>query len=85
MRPLGNRLLVREIERDTVTPSGIIIPDTAKEKPTMGEIVSVGSDVAGYVDVGDVVLYGVQNSGVPVKDGEQEYLIIPYGECFAVL
>ena len=78
LRPLQDRVLIRPLERDTISSGGIIIPDTAKEKPVEGTVVAVGSgnrDEHGMlhtpdVTVGDRVLYG-KWSGSEVKlDGE---------------
>ncbi|WP_028795822.1 co-chaperone GroES [Thalassobaculum salexigens] len=78
LRPLQDRVLIRPLERDTISSGGIIIPDTAKEKPVEGTVVAVGSgnrDDQGKlhtpdVTVGDRVLYG-KWSGSEVKlDGE---------------
>ncbi|MBO6803318.1 MAG: co-chaperone GroES, partial [Thalassospira sp.] len=78
-RPLHDRVLVRRVESDTKTAGGIIIPDTAKEKPQEGEVIAVGSGVrkedgsvvALDVKAGDKVLFG-KWSGTEVKvDGEE--------------
>ena len=78
LRPLGDRVLVKRIEEDTKTVGGIIIPDTAKEKPQEGEVLAVGPgsrDDSGKVHavelkVGDRILFG-KWSGTEVKlDGE---------------
>jgi chaperonin GroES len=78
LRPLQDRVLIRPIERDTKTAGGIIIPDTAKEKPVEGQVVAVGPGArdehgklhAPDVKTGDRVLYG-KWSGSEVKlDGE---------------
>jgi chaperonin GroES len=77
-RPLHDRVLIRRIEQEEKTPSGIIIPDTAKEKPTEGEVLAVGPgarDDSGKlqpldVKVGDRVLFG-KWSGTEIRiDGE---------------
>ncbi len=58
IQPLGSRVLVRVLEEESITPSGIVLPDTAKEKPQRGEIVSVGDDDELIkVAAGDVLLY----------------------------
>ena len=82
-RPLHDRVVVRRIEEDTKTAGGIIIPETAQEKPMQGEIVAVGAGarddagklIAPDVKAGDQVLFG-KWSGTEVKIDSQELLII---------
>ena len=91
-RPLHDRVVVRRIEEDTKTAGGIIIPDTAKEKPMQGEIVSVGPgarDEAGKivpleVKKGDRVLFG-KWSGTEVKLNGQDLLIMKESDIMGVL
>jgi chaperonin GroES len=91
-RPLHDRVVVRRIEEDERTRGGIIIPDTAKEKPQEGEIVSVGPgapDEKGHVqplDVkpGDRVLFG-KWSGTEVKIEGQDVLIMKESDILGVL
>jgi chaperonin GroES len=91
-RPLGDRVLVRRVEEEGRTKGGIIIPDTAKEKPQEGEVVSVGSgarDERGEIhplDVkeGDRVLFG-KWSGAEVKIDGQELLIMKESDILGVL
>jgi chaperonin GroES len=91
-RPLHDRVVVRRIEEDERTRGGIIIPDTAKEKPQQGEIVAVGPgalDEKGKVqplDVkpGDRVLFG-KWSGTEVKLDGQELLIMKESDILGVL
>jgi len=91
-RPLHDRVVVRRIEEDTKTAGGIIIPDTAKEKPMQGEIVSVGPgarDEAGKivpleVKKGDRVLFG-KWSGTEVKIDGAEILIMKESDIMGVL
>lgn len=93
VRPLHDRILVRRIEEEgEVKKGGIIIPDTAKEKPQEGEVVAVGEgrrldsgerqpmDVA----VGDLILFG-KYSGTDVNIGEDEYLILREEDVLAVI
>ena len=83
LRPLGDRVLVRALEKKDEVRSGIIIPDTAKEKPQEGEIVAVGKGkvtedgklIPMDVKAGDKILYG-KYSGTEVKIEGQEYLIM---------
>ncbi len=91
-RPLHDRVLVRRIEQEAKTAGGIIIPDTAKEKPQQGEIVAVGSGarnekgelVALDVKVGDRVLFG-KWSGSEVKIGSEDLLIMKESDILGVL
>ncbi|HAU76998.1 MAG TPA: co-chaperone GroES [Agrobacterium sp.] len=91
-RPLHDRVVVRRVESEEKTKGGIIIPDTAKEKPQEGEIVAVGSgarDEAGKVvaldvKVGDRVLFG-KYSGQAVKVDGQELLVMREEDIMAVL
>jgi len=91
-RPLHDRVVVRRVEEDTKTAGGIIIPDTAKEKPIQGEVVAVGPgsrDEAGKInplDVkpGDRVLFG-KWSGTEVKIDGQELVIMKESDIFGVI
>jgi chaperonin GroES len=91
-RPLHDRVVVRRIEADTKTAGGIIIPDTAKEKPSQGEVVAVGPggrDEAGKlipigVKAGDKVLFG-KWSGTEVKLDGEELLIMKESDIMGVL
>ena len=91
-RPLHDRVVVKRIESDNKTAGGIIIPDTAKEKPQQGEIVAVGPggrDEAGKltpldVKAGDTVLFG-KWSGTEVKIDGVEYLIMKESDIMGVL
>lgn len=92
VKPLGDRVLVRPVEEDEQVKGGIIIPDTAKEKPQRGEIVAVGDGkvddsgnrIALSVAVGDTVLYG-KYSGTEVNLNDEDYLIMPEGDILAVI
>ena len=91
-RPLHDRVVVRRIEEDTKTAGGIIIPDTAKEKPIQGEVISVGPggrDEAGRlvalaVRKGDRVLFG-KWSGTEVKIDGQDLLIMKESDILGVI
>ncbi len=91
-RPLGDRVLVKRTEEETKTAGGIIIPDTAKEKPQEGEIIAVGSGVrdedgkfvALEVKVGDKVLFG-KWSGTEVKINGQDLLIMKETDILGIL
>lgn len=91
-RPLHDRVLVRRIEGLEKTAGGIIIPDTAKEKPIEGKVVAVGDGtrdddgkfVALRVKAGDRVLFG-KYSGNEIKIGGTEYLIVRESEILAIV
>lgn len=91
-RPLHDRVLVKRVESDTKSKGGIIIPDSAKEKPQEGEIISVGPggrDDSGKVQpldvkVGDRILFG-KWSGTEVKIDGDEFLIMKESDVMGVL
>ncbi|MDX2260021.1 MAG: co-chaperone GroES [Hyphomicrobiaceae bacterium] len=91
-RPLHDRVLVRRVEEDTRTPGGIIIPDTAKEKPQQGEVVAVGPGSRGDdneivpldVKPGDRVLFGTW-SGSEVKIDGEDLLIMKESDILGVI
>jgi chaperonin GroES len=91
-RPLHDRVLVHRIEAEEKSAGGIIIPDTAKEKPSQGEIIAVGAggrDEAGKlipidVKVGDRVLFG-KWSGTEVKMDGQELLIMKESDIMGII
>jgi chaperonin GroES len=82
--PLGARVLVRVLEDESVTSSGLVIPDTAKEKPQRGVIVAVGDDEEIKVEPGDRVLYP-RYSGTEVRVEGVDHLVIDATELLAVL
>lgn len=90
--PLHDRVLVRPSAPEEVTSGGIIIPDTAKEKPMQGEIIAVGpgkvsddgKQTALQVKVGDKVLYG-KYAGTEITVGTEELLIMRESDIFAVI
>ena len=92
IKPLGERVVVKVSEQDMKTASGIVLPDTAKEKPQQGEVVAVGSGkmlesgtVAPMeVKVGDMVLFA-KYAGNDVKLDGVDYLIIRQSDILAVL
>lgn len=87
IKPLADRVLVEPKEAETKTASGLIIPDTAKEKPQMGTVVAVGpgkKDEVMEVKVGDVVLYG-KYAGTEVTFEDKKYLIMKQSDIMATL
>jgi chaperonin GroES len=87
IKPLADRVLVEPMEAETTTASGIIIPDTAKEKPQQGKVVAVGpgkKDEPLTVSVGDTVLYG-KYSGTELKLEGTDYLMMRESDILAVI
>jgi chaperonin GroES len=87
IKPLADRVVVEPAAVEEKTASGIIIPDTAKEKPQRGSIVAVGNgkkDEPMTVKVGDTVLYG-KYAGTEVNIDGQDYLIMRESDIFAVV
>ena len=92
IKPLSDRVVIKPADPDEKVQGGIIIPDTAKEKPQKGKIVAVGpgkvSDagqtIAPTVKVGDVVLYG-KYSGTEVTIDNEDYLIVRESDVLAII
>ncbi|MCB0507027.1 MAG: co-chaperone GroES [Chitinophagales bacterium] len=87
IRPLADRVVVKAAEAETKTKSGIIIPDSAKEKPQKGEVVAVGpgkKDEPITVQVGDAVLYG-KYSGTEINVDGVDYLIMRESDILAIV
>ncbi|MBK8344417.1 MAG: co-chaperone GroES [Bacteroidetes bacterium] len=87
IQPLADRVLVQAATPETVTKGGIIIPDTAKEKPQKGTVVAAGpgkKDEPVTVKVGDTVLYG-KYAGTEITVDGQEYLIMRESDIFAII
>jgi chaperonin GroES len=93
LKPLEDRIVVRTLEAEQTTASGLVIPDTAKEKPQEGEVLAVGPgrfDDAGAkrvpmdVKVGDIVLYS-KYGGTEVKYSGEEYLVLSARDVLAVI
>jgi chaperonin GroES len=87
IKPLADRVLIEAAEPETKTASGLIIPDTAKEKPQRGKVIAVGSgkkDEPLTVKVGDTVLYG-KYAGTELNVDGKEFLIMREADIFAIL
>ena len=85
--PLADRVLVEPAEAETKTASGIIIPDTAKEKPQKGQVIAVGEgkkDEPLTVKVGDAVLYG-KYSGTEINVDGKDYLMMRESDILAII
>ena len=87
IKPLEDRIVVKAIEAEKTTASGLVIPDTAKEKPQRGIVIAVGAgkkDEPMTVVVGDTVLYG-KYSGTEIAVEGKDYLIMRESDIFAIL
>ena len=92
LKPLGDRVVVKPIEQEEVTAGGIVLPDTAKEKPQKGEVLAVGpgsrNDAGGRVEldvaVGDVVLYA-KYGGTEIKLDGEKVLVLRESDILAIV
>ena len=87
IKPLADRVLVEPLAAETTTASGLIIPDSAKEKPSKGVVVAAGNgtkDEPLTVKVGDTVLYG-KYAGTELKLEGKDYLIMRESDIFAIV
>ena len=92
IKPLEDRVVVRPLEAEQVTASGLIIPDTAKEKPQEGEVVAVGEGrfddkgarIPRDVKVGDKVVFS-KYGGTELKYGSEEYLVLSQRDVLAII
>ena len=92
LRPLGDRVVIKALSRETVTKSGIVLPDTAKEKPQEGEVLAVGPGkvldngkrVTLEISVGQKVLFA-KYAGTEVKIDGEEYLILRESDIMGIV
>ncbi|WP_026735558.1 co-chaperone GroES [Fischerella sp. PCC 9605] len=92
VKPLGDRVFIKVAESEEKTPGGILLPDTAKEKPQVGEVVAVGpgkwnedgSRQTMDVKVGDKVLYS-KYAGTDIKIGTEDYVLVTEKDVLATL
>jgi len=92
IRPLGDKVIVQRVEAEEVTSGGIVLPDSAKEKPQRGKVISVGTGKLlkdggrGKMQVkkGDQVLF-TSYAGTEVKLGEKEYMIMDESDIMAII
>ncbi|MEO0198387.1 MAG: co-chaperone GroES [candidate division WOR-3 bacterium] len=92
LRPLADRVVIKRIEEEEVRKGGIIIPDTAKEKPQKGEVVAVGpgrldekgNRIPMEVKVGDKVLFS-KYAGTEVKIGDEEFLVMREDDILCII
>ena len=90
LNPLGDRVVIKPMEKEEVTKSGLVLPDTAKEKPQEGEVIAVGpgrvddkgSRITMEVKAGDKVVYS-KYAGTEFKDEDEEYLIVREADILA--
>ncbi|WP_075353651.1 co-chaperone GroES [Desulfovibrio sp. DV] len=92
LKPLGDRVLVKRLEQEEVTKGGIIIPDSAKEKPMKGEIIAAGPGKIGddgkhlkmHVEKGDLVLFN-KYAGTEIKVDDEDFLVMREDDILAVI
>ncbi len=92
IKPLEDRIVIKQVEAEQTTASGLVIPDSAKEKPQQGEVVAVGpgrvddngNRIPLDVNVGDRVIYS-KYGGTEIKLGAEEYLVLSARDVLAVL
>jgi len=92
IKPLDDRIVIRQVEAEQTTASGLVIPDSAKEKPQEGEVIAVGpgrvsesgSRIALDISVGDRIIYS-KYGGTEVKYNGEEYLILSARDVLAIV
>ena len=92
IKPLYDNVLIQRVETSDTTAGGIVLPDSAKEKPTEGRIIAVGDGKLGKegerlplsVSIGDRILFG-SYAGTPIKEEGEEYLILGESEILAIV
>jgi chaperonin GroES len=83
-KPLGDRALVQIVEREETTPSGIVLPDTAKEKPQTAKVVAVGEGEEVKVGEGDVIVFA-KYSGTEISLDGEDYMILDADDILGVV
>ena len=83
LKPLGDRLVIKQVVAEETTKSGIVIPGQTKEKPQEATVVAVGKDVKEDLKVGDTVVYS-KYAGTNIKVDEEEYIIVKEEDVLAV-
>ncbi len=84
LKPLGDRVVIEPIEQDSMTAGGIVLPDTAKEKPQEGAVLAVGPDVEAELAEGDRVMYA-KYAGTEVKMDGKEVIILREDDILAIV
>jgi chaperonin GroES len=85
--PLADRVVLKQLEAETTTKSGIVLTSSAQEKPQEAEVIAVGpgtDDVKMEVKLGQKVIY-TKYAGTTVKDGEEEYIIVKHNDILAIV
>ena len=84
-KPLGDRALVKLVEREETTPSGIVLPDTAKEKPQTAQVVAVGEFENGVrVSEGDIIVFA-KYSGTEISLNGEDYMVLDADDILGVV
>ncbi|MGO3019104.1 MAG: co-chaperone GroES [Anaerococcus sp.] len=90
LQPIGKRLVIKKVEAEKTTSSGIVLPQSAQEKPQYAEVVAISENVLNdkeidsVLEVGDKVIYS-QYSGTEVKLDDEEFIVIKYEDVLAVI
>lgn len=90
LKPIGDRVVIKKAEAEKTTASGIVLPESAQEKPQYAEVVAISSDIEndekkkGSLSVGDKVIYS-QYAGTDVKLDDSEYIVVKYDDILAVV
>ncbi|WP_295160565.1 co-chaperone GroES [uncultured Brachyspira sp.] len=84
IKPLADRVLLKVLEQEEKTSSGILLPDTAKEKTQKAEVIETGDSEDIKVKKGDIVIYD-KYAGIQIKEGDTEYLIVKNEEIVALI
>lgn len=90
IKPLGDRVVIKKVEAEEKTKSGIVLPNTAKEQPQMAEVIAVGADITNdekkkdQIKVGDKVIFA-KYSGTEVKMDGVEYTILKLNDILAIV
>lgn len=90
LKPIGDRVVIKKAEAEKTTASGIVLPESAQEKPQYAEVVAISSDIEndekkkGSLSVGNKVIYS-QYAGTDVKLDDSEYIVVKYNDILAVV
>lgn len=92
LKPLGSRVVLKEVEKEEVTKGGIVLPSSAKEKPNVAQVVEVGpgetdkdgNDIKMVVKKGDKVIYS-KYAGTEIKLDDEEYIVIKQDDILAIV
>jgi chaperonin GroES len=82
IQPINNYVLIEVTKTEEKTPGGIVIPDTAREKPRDGEVISIATGASDEISIGDRVIYK-EFSGTEVTHEGEKYLLVPVSDIFA--